>query len=277
MGVRVDLTRQEAHPGAARLEMNLRRAIGAGITGRRIVVTGASSGIGAAVCRSIIECGGSVAMVARRKELLDQLSEELGERAVAVPGDVTDLDGLEGVVAEAAGAFGGLDGLVAVAGRAMAGGILTGTPQRWRELFDLNLLGPLATVRYTVGHFPSSGRRDVVLIGSTAAITPMPGVGIYGASKRGLQAAYESLRLELAPAGINTSLVMPGMFETDGLWLDGQVIDGDVPALDAPMFVPGTGAGDPSAMADIVAFMLGLPDGVCISELVARPTGQLNP
>lgn len=247
------------------------------LTGRRVVVTGASSGIGAAVCRSIVDCGGSVAMVARRKERLDELAEELGERAVGVRGDVTDLDGLESVIAEAADALGGLDGLVAVAGQSMAGGIATGTPERWKRLFDLNLLGPLATVRYTVGHFGSTGRRDVVMIGSAAAITSMPGVGIYGASKRGLEAACESLRLELAPAGINTSLVMPGMFETEGLTIEGMVIDGDVPQNDVPLLVPGTGPGDASVMADIVAFMMGLPVGVCINVLVARPTGQLNP
>jgi NADP-dependent 3-hydroxy acid dehydrogenase YdfG len=247
------------------------------LSGRRVLVTGASSGIGAAVCRSIVGCGGSVAMVARRKERLDELGGELGERAVAVPGDVTDLDGLEGVIAEAAGQLGGLDGLVAVAGRTMVGGITSGTPQRWRELLDLNLLAPLATVRYTVGHFPSAGRRDVVFVGSAGGITAMPGVGIYGASKRGLRAAFESLRLELAPSGVNTSLVMPAMFETEGLTMEGLEVDGDVPPNDFPMLTPGTVPGDPAVLGDTIAFMIGLPDGVCINELVARPTGQLNP
>jgi NADP-dependent 3-hydroxy acid dehydrogenase YdfG len=245
--------------------------------GRRVLVTGASSGIGAAVCRSIVGCGGSVAMVARRKERLDELRQELGERAVGVPGDVTDLDGLEGVVAEAADHLGGLDGLVAVAGRTMVGSIASGTPQRWRELLDLNLIGPLATVRHVLGHFAPSGRRDVVFIGSTGGLTPMPGVGVYGASKRGLQAAFDSLRHELAPSGINTSLVSPGMFETEGLTLEGLEIDGDAPPNDFPMLVPGAVPGDASAVGDTIAFMLGLPDGVCLNEVVARPTGQLNP
>jgi 3-oxoacyl-[acyl-carrier protein] reductase len=252
-------------------------AVSVDLTGRRVLVTGASSGIGAATCRAIVACGGSVAMLARRQERLDALCEELGARAVGVRGDVTDFDALEQTINDAAGALGGLDGVVAVAGKSMVGSIATGTPQRWRELLDLNLVGPLATVRYALAHFADNGRRDVVLVGSAAALTSMPGVAIYGASKRGLRAAFETLRLELAPAGINASLVMPGMFETEGLTLEGIVIDGDVPQNDFPMLVPGTGPASPEPLGGIIAFMLGLPEGLCINELVARPTGQLNP
>jgi NADP-dependent 3-hydroxy acid dehydrogenase YdfG len=247
------------------------------LDGRRVLVTGASSGIGAAVCRSIVGCGGSVAMLARRKDRLAELHEQLGDRAIAVPGDVTDLDALAGVVAEAADRLGGLDGLVAAAGRTMAGGITSGTPERWRALFELNLLAPLASVRHAVGHFAGTGRRDVVLVGSVGAVTPIPSAGIYSASKRGLRAACDSLRLELAPLGISTSLVMPGMFETEGLTLEGLEIDGDVPPDGIPYLVPGAGPADPAVVGDTIAFMLGLPEGVGINELVVRPTGQLNP
>jgi NADP-dependent 3-hydroxy acid dehydrogenase YdfG len=249
------------------------------LTGRRALVTGASSGIGAEMCRSIVACGGLVAMLARRKERLDELREELGDRAVAVPCDVTDLEALETAVAEGARALGGLDAVIAVAGKSMVGSIASGTPQVWRDLLDLNLIGPLATVRYAIGHFSESGRRDIVLVGSTGAITPTPGVGIYGASKRGLRAAFDTLRLEVAASGINAGLVMPGMFETEGLTLEGLTIDGDVPesASDIPMFVDGSGPAPPGPLADAIAFMIGLPDGVCINELVVRPTGQLHP
>jgi len=247
------------------------------LTGRRVLVTGASSGIGAETCRSLVACGASVAMLARRKERLDELGEELGDRAVGVPADVTDLDALEAAVGEGARLLGGLDGVVAVAGRAMAGGVVTGSPQAWRELIELNLLGPLATVRYAVPHFPETGRRDVVLVGSAAAITPMQGTSIYSASKAGLRAAFESLRLELAPDGISATHVMPGMFETEGLTIEGIVIDGPVPQNDFPMLVPGAEPGAPQVVADSIAFILSLPDGVAINEVVIRPTGQLNP
>ena len=216
-------------------------------------------------------------MLARRKERLEELRQELGERAVGVQCDVTDVEALETAVGEAARSLGGLDALVAVAGRTFVGSIASGTPQRWRELLDLNLIAPLATVRYAIGHFPKKGRRDIVLVGSAGAITPMPGVGIYGASKRGLRAAFDVLRLEVAPSGVNASLVMPGMFETEGLTMEGITIDGDVPANDIPMLVPGAGPAEPGAVGDTIAFMLGLPVGVCINEVVVRPTGQLHP
>jgi NADP-dependent 3-hydroxy acid dehydrogenase YdfG len=247
------------------------------LTGRRVLVTGASSGIGAATARAIVACGGAVALLARRKDRLDALCGELGKSAVAFPCDVTDLDALEAAVDGAADALGALDGVVAVAGKSMFGSITTGTPEQWRDLINLNLIGPLATVRYAARHFPADGRRDIVIVGSTGAITPIAGVAIYGASKRGLRAACETLRLELAPSGINVGLVMPGMFETEGLTLEGVVIDGDTPAYDLPMFVPDAGPASPEPLADTITFMMGMPEGVAINELVVRPTGQLNP
>ena len=247
------------------------------LAGRRVLVTGASSGIGAAVCRSIVACGGSVAMLARRKEKLESLVGELGDRSVALPCDVTDFDALRGAVDEAASSLNGLDGVVAVAGRSMVGTITTGTPERWRELIELNLLGPLATVRFSAAHFPKEGRRDVVLVASTGALTPMTGVGVYSASKRGLRAAFDALRLELAAEGVSVSCVMPGMFDTEGLTMDGVMFDGDIPPSDIPWFAGDGGPESPVALADTISFMISRPEGFSINEVVARPTSQLNP
>lgn len=251
--------------------------LSADLRGRRVLVTGASSGIGAAVCRSIIACGGSVAMLARRKERLNELQSELGDRSIPVPCDVTDLEALADAVDVAARSLGGLDGVIAVAGRSMVGTIMTGTPQQWRELIDLNLTGPLATVRYAVDEFQTTGRRDVVLVASTGALTPMAGVGVYAASKRGLRAACDALRLELAPSGINVSCVMPGMFDTEGLSMEGVVFDGEIPPADIPWFATEGGPATPADLGDAIAFMISRPEGFCINELVARPTRQLNP
>jgi NADP-dependent 3-hydroxy acid dehydrogenase YdfG len=246
------------------------------LTARRVLVTGASSGIGAELCRSIVRHGGSVAMLARRRERLAALQEELGGRATALPCDVTDLEALEATINAGAKALGGLNAVIAVAGANMVGTIASGAPQQWRALVDLNLIAPLATVRHVLGHFPANGRRDVVLIGSTGAVTPIQGVGIYGASKRGLRAAFDTLRLELAASGVNVSLVMPGMFETEGLF-DRVTLNGEVPSSQMEMFVPGGGPVSPQPLAETIAFMMALPETVCVNELVMRPTAQLNP
>ncbi len=248
----------------------------ANLDGRRVLVTGASSGIGADVSRSVVAAGGAVAMLARRKERLVELSEQLGGRTVPIACDVTDLDRLDEAVDEAARALGGLDAVVAVAGRGMVGTMASGSPERWRDLIELNLLGPLAAVRSSVARFEDSGRRDVIFIGSTGALTPMPGMGIYAATKRGLRAAFDALRLELAPSDVNVSYVMPGMFDTEGLMAP-DVVDGEVPAYDAPLFVDGTGPVPSAVLGEVIAMMLALPSGVCINELVIRPTGQLSP
>lgn len=245
------------------------------LSGRRVLVTGASSGIGEATCRRIVADGGSVAMLARRRERLDALAAELGDAAIALPTDVTDLAQLEANVAAAAASLGGLDAVIAVAGQNLQGSIHTGTPEVWRALLDVNLIGPLATVRYAVDHLDPTVRRDVVLIGSSAALTPMPGLGIYSASKRGLQAAFDSMRLELAHLGINVSHVLPGMFITEGL-VEKVPVDGEKPDTDAAVFVPGAIPAAVDPLVDAIVYLLTLPDGVSVNEITVRPTGQLR-
>ena len=103
------------------------------------------------------------------------------------------------------------------------------------------------------------------------------GAGIYAASERGLRAAFDALRLELAPAGVNVSYVMPGMFDTEGLTIEVLVFDGDPPPDYVPWFAGDGATGSAADLANIIAMVIGLPDGLCISGLVVRPTRQLNP
>jgi NADP-dependent 3-hydroxy acid dehydrogenase YdfG len=252
-------------------------AVTVNLSGRRVLVTGASSGLGAEICRSLAGCGASVAMLARRGELLDALENELGATAKGFVCDVTDHAALEDAIAKAASAFGGLDALVAVAGRGAVGTLMTGSPEGWRALVDLNFIAPLASARHAIGYFPQSGRRDLLFVGSAASMTPMPGVGMYAATKRGLRAACDAMRLELAPAGVNVSMILPGAFETEGLVgnvdFNGEL--GDMGMVQ--MFVDDGQPAPPQSVGDSIAFMLGLPEGVCINELVIRPTSQLHP
>lgn len=246
---------------------------GIDLSGRRILVTGASSGLGAVACRSLIRCGASVAMLARRKDRLDLLEAELGERAKGYACDVTVQADLKAAIAAGAAAMGGVDAMVAVAGRGSAGTLMTGDPDGWRELLELNLIALLATARHVYDLFPDSGRRDLLFVGSAGGITAMPGVGIYSTGRRGLRAAVETLRLELAGEGIGVGMIVPGMFETEGLIAASQVngnVDFDRDVMKG--FVDGGWhPGPPEAVAEAIAFMLGQPAGVAINELVIRP------
>ena len=245
------------------------------LAGRRALVTGASSGIGEATCRAIVARGGSVALLARRQDRLEALAAELGDRAVAFPTDVTDLPQLATNVAAAADALGGLDAVIAVAGQNLQGSVHTGDPEVWRALLDVNLIGPLATVRYAVERLDPSVRRDVILIGSSACLTPMPGLGIYSASKRGLRAAFDSMRLELAHLGINVCHVVPGMFITEGL-IEKVPVDGEKPETDAAVFVDGAIPAQVDGLVEAIIGTLLMPNGVAVNEITVRPTGQLR-
>ena len=111
------------------------------LKGRRVLLTGASSGIGAATCRAIVGCGGSVAMLARRKDRLDELEHELGTRSIGVRADVTDMESLEAAIDQAAQSLGGLDAVVTVAGRAMAGSRCCDSGE-WRKANHRNRARP---------------------------------------------------------------------------------------------------------------------------------------
>lgn len=123
------------------------------LTGRRVLVTGASSGIGEATCSALAQRGAKVAVLARRTERLNDLRAQLCKNTYEFTCDVTDLEALPSVVADAADALGGLDAVVTAAGRGMVGTVASGDPAGWRELLDLNLIGPPATVRHAVPYF----------------------------------------------------------------------------------------------------------------------------
>lgn len=238
------------------------------LTGRRVLITGASTGIGAAVGRHVVAVGGRAALLARRPDRLAKLAAELGERASAFPCDVTDQDGLRAAVNAAAQAMGGIDAIVANAGAAHMGHIGTGDPAVWREFIDLNVIGCLSTVRYGLDHI-STVPADIVLIGSTAARRPAEATGIYAASKTAVAAAAESLRLELGSRGIRVCLLEPGRVDTD-IGQNARLEPGGRHGTLGSNFTPLTG----EEVAEVVAFVLGRPANLALNTVVLRPVGQ---
>lgn len=184
------------------------------LTGRRILVTGASSGIGEAIARSIVDRGGAVALLARRAERLAELAAELA--GVPVAADVSDAQSVERAVTTAATELGGLDGVCNSAGVLSYGDISQTPVDEWRHMFDVNVFGLLAVTRAAIPHLKAAGRSDVVNISSMAGRRLLrSSAAMYGASKAAVNVVSEGLRLELASSGVRVTVIAPGMVDTD--------------------------------------------------------------
>lgn len=177
------------------------------------LVTGASSGIGAALARRFARHGEHVVLMARRRHLLEQLAGEIaaaGGSAEALPCDVTDRDAVRACIGEVLQRHGRIDRLVLNAG----GGGRTPPEQltttEMRAAFDLNVLGVAHAVEAALPALLRQGGGQIVAIGSIAGFRGLPQAASYGAAKAALMNYMESLRLDLAPKGIAVTLAAPG-------------------------------------------------------------------
>lgn len=223
---------------------------------RTLLITGASSGIGAAVARDAVAKGWNVALGGRDRTRLDALASELGaERALAQVADVTDFDQLESFTAATAERFGSIDAVFANAGFGAKRGFTEESVEHWREMVLTNVLGCALTIRATIdqirensGHF--------LLTGSVAGTRALPG-SLYSATKFAVHGMAEGLRQELNGSGARVTLLAPGM-------------------VDTPFFERGAGPG--SLVAEDIAraaiFALEQPPTVDVNLMLIRPTAQ---
>jgi len=181
---------------------------------RVFLITGASTGIGAATARLAAASGYRVALAARSADRLRALAEDLGggERALAIVCDVTDSAAQEQMVAETLRAFGRLDVAFANAGFGGARGFLADTPDQWREMILTNVLGPALTLRATIPALIES-RGHVLLTSSVAGRRALPG-SLYSVTKHAVTAMGEAARQDLHGSGVRVTLIEPGMVDT---------------------------------------------------------------
>jgi NADP-dependent 3-hydroxy acid dehydrogenase YdfG len=173
------------------------------------LVTGASAGIGRAVCGELVARGGRVVMVARRHERLAELEAELGEAAVGVVGDVTRDGGLDDAVDCARSRFGRLDVALANAGFGVGRPVERLEVEDFRRQLETNVLGVLRTLYATLPDLKAS-RGVFAITGSVAGYLATPGSVAYSMSKFAVRALAEGLRPELAPSGVAVVLLSPG-------------------------------------------------------------------
>ncbi len=220
------------------------------------LITGASSGIGAATARHAAQAGYRLVLAARSADKLSALAEQLGgyERAIAVTCDVTEFDQQEAMVAAALDAFGRVDVAFANAGFGAARGFLNETPEQWRAMVLTNVLGCAYTIRATIPSLKDA-RGHLLLTSSVAGRRALPG-SLYSATKHAVTAMAESARQELNDSGVRVTSIEPGMVDT--------------PFFDNPV----SDALEPDDIARAVMFAVQQPPHVDVNEILIRPVSQ---
>lgn len=180
-----------------------------------VAVTGASSGIGAATARLLVERGARVALGARRRDRLDALVDELGDSAVAVEMDVRVPGDGEKLVAATVEAFGRIDGLIANAGVGVYGGILDHSDERLAEMLDINIAGTVWPIRAAVRRMLPQGSGDIVIVSSVAGTSGRANEAVYAATKHSQMGLANGLDRELFRQGIRVTAVQPGGVVTE--------------------------------------------------------------
>ncbi|WP_114391206.1 SDR family oxidoreductase [Notoacmeibacter marinus] len=233
------------------------------------IITGASSGIGAATARSLVAQGYDVVLTARREDRLDMLATELGSSAMALAVDVSDRDGMSRVVAETLRHFGGVDVLINNAGTMPVASFAEADMDDWDRMIDINLKGVLYGIKAVLPHMLRQGGGDIVSIASIAGLRATAINGVYAATKSAVRFAMESLRQETGRSAIRSTIITPGAVDTE---LEASVTNSNVrQALETTIDFKLL---DPSAIADAILYALAQPRNVCIGEIVIRPTAQ---
>lgn len=233
---------------------------------RRAIVTGASSGIGAATARALAAAGAEVVLVGRDPGRLAAVAAQC-PRSRSVALDVRDAAAVQA-------ALGGLGADLVVNNAGMALGaekLPEGDPAEWAVVVDTNLKGVLHVLRATLPAMVAAGRGDHVLLGSVAGRQVYPGGNVYCATKHAVRALYEAQRLDLAGSGVRVSTVDPGMVETG---FSTVRFRGD--AERARAVYQGMTPLAPEDVADAILWVVTRPPHVNVGEVVLWPTDQAS-
>ncbi|MGH3698967.1 MAG: SDR family oxidoreductase [Pseudonocardiaceae bacterium] len=190
------------------------------IAGKNVLITGAARGIGAATARELAAHGARLALVGLEPATLAALATELGGPAqsdgkhVWAEADVTDSTALQAAVDHAVASLGGLDVVVANAGIASFGTVRRIDPEAFARTVEVNLTGVFRTVQATLPHLIAS-HGHVLVVSSLAALVPLVGSSAYGASKAGVEAFADTLRIEVAPLGVTVGCAHMSWIDTD--------------------------------------------------------------
>jgi len=224
---------------------------------RVLLITGASSGIGAESARHAVRDGWRVALAARSEDKLAELASELGgdDHAIALRCDVTDWDDQQRIVKDTVERFGRMDAFFANAGFGGARGFLEDTVEHWHAMVETNVYGCALSIRAALTHFREQNAGHVLLTGSVAGRRAIPG-SLYSSTKWAVTGMGESLRAEVADTPMRVTLIEPGM-------------------VDTPFFDNRPDSALESAdIARAVMYALSQPAHVDVNEILVRPVNQ---
>lgn len=236
------------------------------LSGKVVLVTGASSGIGRAMAMALAAEGSKLALVGRSAERLGAVAERIGNGAAAIAADLTKPGEVERVVAEASKRFGRIDILLPNAGLYIPGDVADGDPDAWDELLAINVSSVFRLVRAVLPQMIERKSGHIIITSSISGHQAIQWEPVYSASKHAIQSFVHGLRRQVAPHNIRVGAVAPGVVLNE-LWgyTDAAAIDAKVESRE------GLRSED---VADAVVYMLTRPANVTIRDLVILPQNQ---
>ena len=243
------------------------------ITGKVVVITGASSGLGEATARLLSGEGATVVLGARRADRIEALAAELeanGGTALAVQTDVTDRDQVAALVDAAVEAYGRVDVMVNNAGLMPHSPLERLKVDEWEQMIDVNVKGVLYGIAAALPHMMRQKAGHFINVSSVAGHKVSAGGAVYAATKHAVRALSEGLRQEVKAYNIRTTVVSPGAVATE---LPNTISEADVSAGINQFYDEYAVPAD--SFARVVAFAVSQPDDVDINEVLYRPTRQV--
>jgi ribitol 2-dehydrogenase len=236
------------------------------LTHKVVIITGASSGIGAATARLLAQHGCKLVLAARSADKLHALAQEIGDHALAIPTDLTIGSDVTSLIHKTVAHFGRVDVLFANAGIYIPGQVSEGDPDAWANLMKVNVDGVLRCVHAVLPHMKAQQSGDILVTSSISGFIDIHWEPIYSASKHAIQGFVHTLRRQVMADGIRVGAIAPGMVANE-LWGFN-----DPAAIEAQIAKRASLRSED--VAEAVVFMLSQPPHVTIRDLVMLPQNQ---
>lgn len=240
------------------------------IEGKVIVITGASSGLGEATARELSDQGAILVLAARRLDRINALANEFtknGKQALAVQTDVTNFEQVKSLADAAVKEFGRIDVILNNAGIMPSSPIMDCDVSQWNQVINVNINGVLNGIAAVLPYMKAQKRGHIINVSSVAAHKIGNGSGIYSATKSAVRAISEGLRLEAKDYNIRTTIISPGVIDTELPFASGEASEGTKQFYES-VAIPA------DSFARVAAFAISQPEEVDINEILFRPTRQ---